>query len=81
MSVEDKLREIRTSISQVQGKKARAQVEFEAATERRELARRTLKEEFQVETNDDARAKLAQLQGELDDSVAAVVKALEEAGA
>lgn len=81
MAIEDQLREIRTTISQVQGKKARAQVELDNANERLETARTTLKEDFGVETTDEARTKLTDLQAELESVVAEVERALEESGA
>lgn len=81
MAIEDQLREIRTTISQVQSKKARAAVELDNAKERLKTAQSTLKDEFGVETTDEARAKLTELQSELDKAVAEVESALAEAGA
>lgn len=81
MAVEDQLREIRTRISQVQSQKARATVEHENAVARRDAAKKTLKEEFGVETTEDAKRVLAELQTELNDAVAAVESKLSEAGA
>lgn len=81
MAIEDKIREIRTSISQAQGKTARAQVEHDNATERRSSAQKTLKEDFGVETNEDAKRVLVELQTELDDAVTKIESALAEAGA
>lgn len=81
MAIEDKIREIRTSISQAQGKKARAQVEYDNAVERRNSAKKSLKEDFGVETNDDAKRVLNELQTELDATVTKVEQSLAEAGA
>lgn len=81
MAIEDQLREIRTTISQVQSKKARAAVELDNAKERLKVAQATLKDEFGVETTEEARAKLTELQAELDAAVAEVELALQEAGA
>lgn len=81
MAIEDQLRELRTAISQAQGRKARAQVELDNAEARVEEASKTLKEDFGVETKEQAREKLTELQAELDAAVAEVEAALEEAGA
>lgn len=81
MSIEDQLREIRTRISQVQGRKARAQVEHENATERLTSAKASLKADFGVETNAEAKEKRATLEAELEAVVADVQKELAEAGA
>jgi len=80
-SIEDKIREIRTAISQVQNQKARAAVELDNAKSRLKEAREALKTEYGVVTADDAKAKLTELQSELNDIVSEVEKALEEAGA
>lgn len=81
MAIEDTLRELRTSISQAQSRKARAAVELDNAKERLKASQATLRDEFGVATTDDARTKLTALQGELDAAVAEVEKQLAEAGA
>lgn len=81
MAIEDQIREIRTSISQAQGRKARAQVEHDNAIERQNTAKSTLKEDFGVSTNDDAKRVLTELQDELDSAVVKIEAALAEAGA
>ena len=80
MAIEDALREIRTQISQAQGRKARAEVELEGAQARKTAARATLKE-FGVETTADAKAVLASLEAELETAVTQTQEALAEAGA
>lgn len=81
MAIEDQLRELRTSISQAQGKKLHAQVQLDNAKGNMEEARSRLKNEFGVETTDEARAKLIELQSELDAAMAEVEAALQESGA
>lgn len=81
MAIEDQIREMRTAISQAASKTARAAVELDNAKERSNAARQALKEDFGVETPEDAKAKLAELQEQLDEELVAVQKALEEAGA
>ncbi len=81
MAIEDKIREIRTSISQAQARTTRAQVERDAAQDRLDEAKRTLKEEFGVESTDDARAQLSALQKQLQDEIALAEEKLAEADA
>lgn len=81
MSLDDNLRTIQTRISQVQGKRARAQVEQENALSKLTTAKATLKEEFGVVSNEDAKAKLAELEATLVETVSAVELELEAAGA
>ncbi len=77
---EDRLREIRTAISQAQSKTARAAVELDNAKERLKDAQATLTE-FGVRNGEEAKAKLADLQSELDSAVAQIEAELAEAGA
>lgn len=81
MDIEDKIRELRTSISQVQARKARAAVELENSKDRLQAARRILSEEYGVTTTEQAKAKLAELSADLDDAVKSIENALNEAGA
>lgn len=80
-TLEDQIREIRTAISAVQAKKARAAVELDNARERLATARQILKDEFGVVTTDDARTKLDDLRGELAEAIREVEDLLESAGA
>lgn len=80
-TIEDQIRELRTAISTVQGKKARAAVELDNAKDRLAEARRVLKSEFGVETTEDAKEKLEALRAELDDAVSGIESLLQEAGA
>jgi predicted nucleic acid-binding Zn-ribbon protein len=81
MELDDKLRAIQTRISQVQSKVARSQVELDNATEKRDAAKAALKQDFGVVTNDEAKAKLKELEEALVEAVATVERELEEAGA
>lgn len=80
-SLEDRIREYRTTASQKQAQHARAEAELEGAETRLADARAALKEEFGVETGADAKTKLEELQKELADAEAEIEKALQEAGA
>lgn len=80
-SLEDQIREIRTAISAVQGRKVRAAVELENAQDRLRTAKDTLKTEFGVSTTAEAREMLDRLQNELNEALVAVEVALSEAGA
>lgn len=80
MAIDDQIRELRTAISQQMSKTARAAVELDSAKENDAEARRVLKEDFGVETTDEARAKLAELQAELDNELKQAEQALAEAG-
>ena len=79
--VEDKIRELRTAISQATARTTRAQVEKEAAQTRLEEATRTLHEEFGVSTVPEAKAKLAELQQKLNEEIEAAEASLAEAEA
>lgn len=81
MALQDDLRSIQLQISQVQAKKARATVESDNATAKRATAKSTLKQEFGVETTEDAKAMQVKLEEALDSAVLAVRKALAESGA
>lgn len=81
MSIETRIREYRQGASQAQAKKARAQAELDAAAERVTASRAALKEQFGVETSEEARALQAQLQAELAEKEAAIEAAFAEAGA
>lgn len=76
---EEKLREIRTRISQTQSKKARAEVELETSQERRQRALSALKDDFGIKGAEDIARVQEELQKELDDAVVDVTSALEKA--
>ena len=80
-SFEDKIREYRTAASQKAQKKARAEGELNAAIQRGDEARASLKSEFGVETSEEAKALSAQLQQEIAEKQAEIEAALAEAGA
>lgn len=79
--IEDKLREIRNSIAAVTSKKARAVVELDNAKSRLDDARRILRDDFGVETSDEAKAKLSSLRSELARVVSQLESELDNAGA
>lgn len=81
MSVEDKIREVRTAISQATARTTRAQVEMEAAQARKDEADRTLQEEFGVTSKEEARAQLVQLQAQLQQEIDLAEEKLAEAEA
>ena len=80
-TLEDTIRETRAAISAVQGRKARAAVDLETAKSRLDSARAVMREEFSVNTTDDAREALASLRAELDAALAQIEALLSEAGA
>lgn len=81
MSVEEKIREVRTAISQATQRTTRAQVERDAAQTRLDEAKRTLHDDFGVATTEDARAQLKELQDKLQAEIAAAEEKLAEADA
>lgn len=81
INVEEELRSIRSQISTVQTKKARAQVEYDNAVERANTAKKTLKEEFGVSTTEDAKALLTNLEAELASAIENAKSGLAQAGA
>lgn len=81
MALEDQIREARTAISQATARKTRAQVELDNAEARLETANATLKDDFEVSTKEEARAKLTELQEALQEKLAQVEEELAEAGA
>lgn len=81
MALEDELRELRTRRSNAQAKVVRAQTEHDSAVSRKEIADRTLEEDFGVTTDAEGRAKLLELKAVLDDKKAEIESKLEEAGA
>jgi chromosome segregation ATPase len=80
VAIEDQIRDLRTSISQAQSTVTRAQVGLETAKARQTASDETLRS-FGVESKEDARTKLEELQAELDAAVADVEAKLQEAGA
>lgn len=81
MTIEDRIRDLRGSISVAQAKKARAAVELDSAKARLADARKTLKDDYGVTTNEEAKAVQAQLKAELDSTIEEIEAALSEAGA
>lgn len=81
MSVEDKIREVRTAISQATQRATRAQVELEAAQSRKDEADRTLQEEFGVSSKEEAREQLLKLQAQLSEEIALAEEKLAAADA
>jgi len=75
---EDKLRDIKTRISQAIARKSRAEVEQENALERRKQALAALKEDFGVETAEDIQRIKTELQQTVDDAVVEVTSALDK---
>lgn len=80
-SIEEDLHAIRTQITTVQSKKARAQVEYENARERAVSAKKTLEQEFGVSTTDSATALQTKLEEELAAAITEAKRQLEAAGA
>ncbi len=79
--IEDKIREIRTRISQANARTARAQVEKEAAQKRLADATDVLKNEFGVSSIADAKALLGTMREDLQALIADAEAKLEEAEA
>lgn len=78
---EEELRTVRSRISNRQSSRAQSIVMRDAAKAKVAEAREMLKDEFEVVTNDDARAKLAELDAALVSAVETVKTKLTEAGA
>lgn len=81
LALDEELRSIRTKISAVQARKARAEVMKENAQAALKQARSTLAEEYGVSTPADAKTVLTELSDELEKAVAQVRQELEAAGA
>ena len=81
MALEDNLREIRTRISSARTKQARAEVQRDQARANASQAKTVLGDEFGVTTNEEIKAKRAELQSALDTQMEKVTTALQEAGA
>lgn len=81
MAIEEKIREVRTAISQATARVTRAQVERDSAQARLDEADRTLREEFGVKSKEDARAQLIELQKQLQDEISKAEQLLAEADA
>lgn len=80
-TTEQELTQIRSQISTVRTKKARAEVEVQNAKERLTAAQKALVEEFKVTTGAEAKETLAKLEEELEQEIQATKAALAEAGA
>lgn len=81
MSIEDELSSIRSQISQVQSKKARAQVEHEQASARLADGRAALLEKFEIHKVEDADSVRKSLEMQLEETLEGVRSRLAEAGA
>lgn len=81
MSLDDDLRTIQQRISQVQAKRARAAVEKDNALAKIAESKAVLKEEFGVDTTEEAQLKQSELEDALTQAVNAVEEALALAGA
>jgi hypothetical protein len=80
MAEEDDLRQIRSRISIARTAQARAEVQRDEARARVGTARKVLSEEFGVSTNEEIKAKMAELQTDLDSKITAVRESLTAAG-
>lgn len=81
MSAEERLRELRTNVAQAQARRTRATIDLEAATTTAEAAKTRLKEEFGVETLEQAQEMLKGLTDTLSTEVATLETHLAQAGA
>jgi F0F1-type ATP synthase membrane subunit b/b' len=79
--VEQQVRDIKARIQQAQARRARAEVERDTARAAADKARDMLKTEYGVETPDEARAVLAQLELDLDQAIQDAQQALERTNA
>lgn len=80
-ATEEELSTIQAQISQMQVKQARAQVVKENAQKALAEARTTLKEDFEVTTNEEAKELLTKLSEDLTTALATVRESLAKAGA
>jgi len=80
-TTEQELAQIRSQISTVRTKKARAEVEVQNAKERLTASQKALVEEFGVKTGAEAKETLDRLEAELAQEIEATKAALAEAGA
>lgn len=81
ISLDAELRDLRTRISTIQSRRARAEVSRDNAKDALTAARRALKEEFGVVTPQDAKDTLARLSAALEEALDTVRTELEAAGA
>lgn len=80
-SIDAELRELRTKISTIQSRRARAEVSRDNAKDALGAARQVLKEEFGVVTPQDAKDTLSKLSTDLQTALDNVRTELEAAGA
>ena len=80
MDIETELKDIQARISSATTKRARAQVEKENAEAELAKAKKQLKEEFGVSTNDEARALLTELTEQRDAAIEEIKISLEKSG-
>lgn len=78
--LEDRIRQLRDSITEAQGRKARAEHELDLAENRRDAALKALEEEFGVSDTESARRLLEQAEADLAAECSQVEQALREAG-
>lgn len=81
MSIETRLRDLKQRAENVSVKKTRAEIEADNATAKFNEARATLKEEFGLNTGDEIKDRLAELQTELEQKLQEVEENLKAAGA
>jgi hypothetical protein len=79
MALDDDLRSIRSQISDARGRQARAQVQADNARTKVAEGKATLQKDFGVVTNEEAKAKLVELEAALEAEVASVKHSLAEA--
>lgn len=77
-TIAEDLEELSKAVQKAQAQKARAEIELENATKQKADALAALKEEYGVETIEDAEALKDKLSKALEDAIAKAKKALEE---
>lgn len=77
-NIDDQISKLKLRVSNAEKALTRAEVEREAADKQYAETMASLKEGFEVDTLDDARAMLAQLQGDLSASMAKVSELLDK---
>lgn len=79
--LEQRLSAAQQRITAATSRKARAEVERDNAKESLAATRKTLADEFGIKTNEDVKRVRAELEAEVEEAMATVESALEEAGA
>lgn len=80
-AIDVQLAALRTAINDATRKRARAQVEHDQASETLRSTQQALKDEFGVETTEQAKAKLVELRSAVDEALSDAQTALEAASA